>query len=498
MLKIVEVALNEVGYLEKKSNSQLDDKTANAGSGNYTKYWVWYGSLQGEPWCAAFVSWCAYVAGVLDAVGGKFSYCPSWVNHFKQVGQWHNPSNFIPKPGDIIFFGEAAHVGIVEDSDGTYVYTIEGNTSGASGLIANGGGVCRKTYRLTENYIMGYGRPDYGTNNNSEETWSWGIDVSEHNGNIDWKKVKQAGVQYAIIRAGYGKNTVDGKFYANIQGAIANDIPVGIYWFTYALDINGVKAEAKKCLDTIKGYNISLPVFFDFEYDTIRYANENGVTLGKTEFNNHTVAFCEAIKEAGYIPGTYYNLDYYNRFVDKNKIGQYFTWYAQYASSPSITNFDMWQYSSTGKVDGIAGNVDMNWKKNTAPLTPGWKKDENGWWYDYGDGTYPVSQWLKIDGEWYYFKESGYMAEQEIVDNKYYVGKDGTLVSNKTLRTDENGCIVEAESWYHLLKDVPQKYRKELDLLIAEGKFKGHGGEGEDLIIDGPESLIRAIIITNS
>lgn len=145
--KVIKIARNEIGYLEKKSNSQLDSKTANAGSNNYTKYWRDVKpSYQGQPWCAAFVSWC-----FMKAFGQEkakkllkhwpYVYCPALGNLFTR--------NANPKIGDIAIFyhnGTFTHTGIVTAVIGDRFYTIEGNTSGASGIIANGGGVCAKSY----------------------------------------------------------------------------------------------------------------------------------------------------------------------------------------------------------------------------------------------------------------------------------------------------------------------------------------------------------------
>ena len=145
--KLIQIAKNEVGYLEKASNGQLDSKTANAGSNNYTKYWRDVKpSYQGQPWCAGFVSWC-----FMKAFGQEkakellkhwpYVYCPTLGNLFTK--------NANPKIGDIVIFyrnGTFTHTGIVTAVIGDMFYTIEGNTSGASGIIANGGGVCAKSY----------------------------------------------------------------------------------------------------------------------------------------------------------------------------------------------------------------------------------------------------------------------------------------------------------------------------------------------------------------
>jgi GH25 family lysozyme M1 (1,4-beta-N-acetylmuramidase) len=160
--KVILIAKNEEGYLEKKSNSQLDSKTANAGSANFTKYWRDIEpSYQGQPWCAAFVSWC-----FMKAFGQEkakkllkhwpYVYCPTLGNLFTR--------NANPKIGDIVIFyhnGTFTHTGIVTAVIGDRFYTIEGNTSGASGIIANGGGVCAKSYLNSQMPGTKFCTPDY-------------------------------------------------------------------------------------------------------------------------------------------------------------------------------------------------------------------------------------------------------------------------------------------------------------------------------------------------
>ena len=106
------------------------------------------------------------------------------------------------------------------------------------------------------------------------------IDVSEHNGIINWEEVKPH-IDYVIIRAGYGKNTEDKKFKYNIEQCEKLKIPVGVYWFSYSCSVYDAQKEAAKCISLIEKYNISLPVFFDFEYDSVRYAKEHGVPMTK-------------------------------------------------------------------------------------------------------------------------------------------------------------------------------------------------------------------------
>ena len=166
--KLIEIAKSEIGYLEKKSLKNLDEKTANAGDKNYTKYWRdLYPSYQGEPWCDCFVSWCFLKAFGDPAntllCGGLYSfYTPTSASLYQKNGRWFTT----PSIGDQIFFKNSSrihHTGIVVDVSGSTVTTVEGNTSGASGVIANGGGVCMKTYPVSSTSIAGYGRPQYGT-----------------------------------------------------------------------------------------------------------------------------------------------------------------------------------------------------------------------------------------------------------------------------------------------------------------------------------------------
>ncbi len=160
--KLISIAKNEVGYLEKASNSQLDDKTANAGSTNYTKYWRDIApSLQGEPWCACYITWLFVQAFGKDKAAEllkhyPYVYCPTMASLFTL--------NANPKVGDIVIFyhsGEFTHTGIVTYVNGDYFETNEGNTSGGSTIIANGGAVCAKSYYNSNLPGTKFCTPDY-------------------------------------------------------------------------------------------------------------------------------------------------------------------------------------------------------------------------------------------------------------------------------------------------------------------------------------------------
>lgn len=313
---VIDIALAEVGYLEKATNANLDSKTGNAGYNNYTKYardlanaGYYNGNKNGYAWCDVFVDWCffrAYGKAAGQAAecqtGNLGAGCSYSAQYYKGQGRYDKT----PKVGDQIFFldssGDINHTGLVYAVEGSTVYTVEGNTSGASGVVANGGGVCKKSYSRGYSRIAGYGHP---------------------------------------------------KYPADVQ------------------------PEAKK-------------------------------------------------------------------------------------------------------------------------YTLGWHKDSKGWWYADSETSYCEDCWKQIDGKWYAFDEEGYMmANQWKTDSTgtYYLGEDGVMVTNRMVGIGADGKLRPMERYIHTLADVPASLRAETDALISAGKLKGKGGSGEALVIDLPESALRAIII---
>lgn len=188
--KVIEVAKAELGYLEKRSNSQLDSKTANSGESNYTKYWrdinTWCGkNYQGQPWCAGFVTWCFTVALGKDRAKEllrhyPYVYCPTLGNLFTKYAN--------PQVGDIVIFyrnGVFAHTGLVIAVDGDKFTTIEGNTSGASNIVANGGGVCMKTYYNSKLPGTKFCRPAYSSTAITSDTNK--VVVADDMHTVKWK-----------------------------------------------------------------------------------------------------------------------------------------------------------------------------------------------------------------------------------------------------------------------------------------------------------------------
>ncbi|MCM1111660.1 MAG: Ig-like domain-containing protein [Muribaculum sp.] len=193
-----------------------------------------------------------------------------------------------------------------------------------------------------------------------------GIDVSRHNGAIDWKAVKNSGVTYVIIRCGYrgytqGSLIIDSTFEQNIKGATAAGLNVGVYFFSQAVDEVEAVQEASFVLDAVKGYRLSYPVFLDVEYSGAAGNKGRADGLGRAERTAVCRAFCETIRSGGYTAGVYANKTWLETMIDPGQLGAYKIWLAQYAAAPTYQGrYDMWQYKSTGKVSGISGNVDMN------------------------------------------------------------------------------------------------------------------------------------------
>lgn len=208
--KILEIANAEVGYLEKATREQLGEKTANAGTNNYTKYAeemdalkVYNGPKQGYAWCNVFIDWCFYKALGIDRTRalliGFSAGCTQDYNYFKSKGQIVND----PQIGDLVFFGNTSHIGIIEKVDNERIYTIEGNTSNEAELIVNGGQVAKKSYDLGSKYIHSYARPKYDkeeqiTNeNNVSNEITYSLLVKGSKGNL------VAIMQEKLINKGY-------------------------------------------------------------------------------------------------------------------------------------------------------------------------------------------------------------------------------------------------------------------------------------------------------
>ena len=196
----------------------------------------------------------------------------------------------------------------------------------------------------------------------AQSSGSRGIDVSKWQGSIDWGAVAASGINFAIIRVGYRGATTgalieDPYFKANIAGATRAGIKVGVYFFTQAVNEIEAVEEASMVLKLISGYRVTYPVFIDTERATNGRANG----LDRNTRTAVVSAFCRTIANGGYKPGVYASKSWYNNQLNASSLNSYCIWVAQYNSSCTYSGkYDIWQYTSTGKVPGISGNVDMN------------------------------------------------------------------------------------------------------------------------------------------
>jgi len=193
-----------------------------------------------------------------------------------------------------------------------------------------------------------------------------GVDVSSYQGNINWTKVKNAGVDYAIIRLGYrgyltGALIMDTKYHTNMKNASAVGMPLGVYLYSQAINEQEAIEEAELVIENLKGYDISYPVVFDMEEVNDDPENVRTSQLTPKERTDITIAFCEKIKEAGYTPMVYGNISWMILNLEFERLEEYDKWFAQYFKQPFFPyEFSMWQYTPKGRIDGINGDADLN------------------------------------------------------------------------------------------------------------------------------------------
>jgi len=217
---------------------------------------------------------------------------------------------------------------------------------------------------VLDNFVVNENNQIEYVNDLEEVVSKKGIDVSRYQEKINWEKVADDGVEYAFIRAGVrgsteGKLSEDANFEANIEGALENNIDVGVYFFSQAVNEKEAVEEAELVLEMIEPYDIKYPVVYDLEEVTSSDARTKNLT--KEEYTKNCIAFCETIKEAGYTPMIYGNLKTFMIMLDMEQIEQYEKWFAYY--NPEVYfpyEFSVWQYTSEGMVNGIKGDVDLN------------------------------------------------------------------------------------------------------------------------------------------
>ena len=208
-----------------------------------------------------------------------------------------------------------------------------------------------------------------------------GIDVSDWQGEIDWEAAKAAGVQFAMIKAGSGQSGSEDTFRYNADECTRLGIPFGVYFFSYAYNADFARKEARRCLEMVRGYKLSYPIAWDYEYASYDYNVSVGVTPTRSLVSDMARAFLEEIEAAGYYAALYANPDYINRFFDARLINRYDIWLAQWQGNdkrpedkPPMAG-GMWQYSNQGHIDGIPERVDLDYAYYDYPAIIGQPAD---------------------------------------------------------------------------------------------------------------------------
>lgn len=284
-----------------------------------------------------------------------------------------------------------------------------------------------------------------------------GIDVSKHNGTIDWQKVKNSGeVDFAILRAGYGKliSQKDVQFERNYSECKKYDIPVGCYWYSYAKSVSEIQTEARVFLETIKGKQFEYPVYLDFE-------EKSQFNLGKATCTAMAKAFLNILEEAGYYAGLYCSTYYLTNYFDDSVKDRYTIWLAHVnVNKPTYTKaYDIWQYSWVGRVSGIGGNsgkVDMNYCYKDFPT------EIKG----LGKNGFKVAANPTVQ------QKSNKELAEEVLANKWGTGEERrTKLTEAGYNYNEVQAIVN-----EMVKEkekVQTKETKTIELTIDGKKFKG-------------------------
>ena len=269
-----------------------------------------------------------------------------------------------------------------------------------------------------------------------------GIDVSYHNGTIDWKRVKQSEVEYAIIRCGYGTNDKsqdDKKWEENVKGCTDNNIPYGVYLYSYADTVEKASSEADHAIRLLQGKKFKYPVYYDLEEDAIRKK------LSKTEIANIAKTFCNKLSAKGYTVGIYANKDWFTNYLTDSCFNNWTKWVAQYNTVCNYQGkYDMWQCSSTGRVPGISGNVDLNYSYSPFENSYGGGNINNG-----GTTTKYSDGLNEIEGELYYFKNNR-------IDTSYtglaQYGNEWQYIENGKVSWNYTGLAQRGIEWFYIEK----------------------------------------------
>ena len=305
------------------------------------------------------------------------------------------------------------------------------------------------SFRYTDGQMKDRGDANYAARATTNSGWPndpkaicKGIDVSYHNGTIDWKRVKQSEVEYAIIRCGYGTNDKsqdDKKWEENVKGCIDNNIPYGVYLYSYADTVEKASSEADHAIRLLQGKKLKYPVYYDLEEDKLRDK------ISKKTIADIAQTFCDKLSAKGYTVGIYANKDWFTNYLTDSRFNNWTKWVAQYNTVCNYKGkYDMWQCSSTGRVPGISGNVDLNYSYSPFENSYGGGNTNNGGTTNkYSDGL------NEIEGELYYFKNNR-------IDTSYsglaQYGNEWYYIENGKVNWNYTGLAQRGNEWFYIEK----------------------------------------------
>ena len=325
------------------------------------------------------------------------------------------------------------------------------------------------SFRYTDGQMKDRGDANYAARATTNSGWPndpkaicKGIDVSYYNGTIDWKRVKQSEVEYAIIRCGYGtndKNQDDKKWEENVKGCIDNNIPYGVYLYSYADTVEKASSEADHAIRLLQGKKLKYPVYYDLEEDKLRDK------ISKQTIADIAQTFCDKLSAKGYTVGIYANKDWFTNYLTDSRFNNWTKWVAQYNTVCNYKGkYDMWQCSSTGRVPGISGNVDLNYSYSPFENSYGGGNTNNGGTTNkYSDGL------NEIEGELYYFKnnriDTSYSGLAQYGNEWYYIengkvnwnytglaqrGNEWFYIENGKLNWNHSGIVEYNKQWFYV------------------------------------------------
>jgi len=267
-----------------------------------------------------------------------------------------------------------------------------------------------------------------------------GIDVSYVQKNIDWQKVKQAGIGFVFARIGYGKelSQKDVMFESHYAGAKEADLLVGGYHYSYAINTEGALKEAENCLAMLEGKTLDFPIAYDIE-------EVKQFTLSPEELYRIYKTFANKIEAAGYKCILYTNKNWLINKWNRTRLAEegVSIWMAQYNRTMTYNGkckIAIWQNSSSGDIEGVSGRIDTNVlltdiKELVTEKKTGWIQEGKHWWYRHEDGSYMKDGWELIEDKWYYFDKDGWMITGwlEERDGWYYLKEDGSMAEGEIL-----------------------------------------------------------------